>query len=374
VVCDLREENWPSMDLVADMLLDSLRTAHAAVRADRICPPMRRRLSRLPLLRRSRAADVADRLLFRYRDYARHLRGRAGAFDLFHVCDHSYAHLVDVLPAERTGVFCHDVEAFRCLFEGRERERRPRWFRALMRRTLRGLQKAAVVFHSTRAVREQIERHGLLDPSRLVHAPYGFAAEFTPAPPPGPSASDPAADVTARPGDAPFLLHVGSCFPRKRVDVLIDVFAGVRERFPELRLVQVGGTWEGGQPEHLRRRGVEAAVLQVRGLERTALAALYRRARLVLLTSEAEGFGLPVIEALACGAAVVASDLPVLREVGGEAVVYRPVADVPAWVEAVGRILADPAAAPDRARRLARAGLYSWDAHARTILAAYQQL
>jgi hypothetical protein len=70
----------------------------------------------------------------------------------------------------------------------------------------------------------------------------------------------------------------------------------------------------------------------------------------------------------------VASDLPVLREVGGEAVVYRPVADVPAWVEAVGRILADPSAAPDRARRLARAGLYSWDAHARTILGAYQQL
>ena len=54
--------------------------------------------------------------------------------------------------------------------------------------------------------------------------------------------------------------------------------------------------------------------------DRATLAAIYRRASLVLVPSEAEGFGLPVAEALACGVPLLASDIPVLREVGGDAV------------------------------------------------------
>ena len=82
------------------------------------------------------------------------------------------------------------------------------------------------------------------------------------------------------------------------------------------------------------------------GLTRAELAEVYRRAAVVLVPSEAEGFGLPVIEALACGAAVVASDIPALREAGGPAAVYAPVGDVGAWADAVAKVLADPAAAP----------------------------
>jgi glycosyltransferase involved in cell wall biosynthesis len=62
-------------------------------------------------------------------------------------------------------------------------------------------------------------------------------------------------------------------------------------------------------------------------LTRLEVADWYRRSDVVLITSEAEGFGLPVIEALACGASVVASDIPVLRETGGGFVKYAPVGD-----------------------------------------------
>jgi len=74
-------------------------------------------------------------------------------------------------------------------------------------------------------------------------------------------------------------------------------------------------------------------------LERDLLAATYRNATLLLHTAESEGFGLPVVEAMACGCPVVASDLPVLREVGGSAATYCAVADVPAWSGAVVRLL-----------------------------------
>jgi glycosyltransferase involved in cell wall biosynthesis len=215
-------------------------------------------------------------------------------------------------------------------------------------------------------VRRQIEHHGLIDPARLVHAPNGVAPEFQP---------DGAHDDALLPlecKEVPFLLHVGSTIPRKRIDVLLELFARVYAGRPELRLVQVGGEWTAEQRQQIERLGLASAVHQRRNLSRSELAALYRRARMLLLPSEAEGFGLPVIEALACGQGVVASDLPVLREVGGEAVVYRGVADIPGWEETVNRLLDHPEQLPSRESRLAQAACYSWQRQAQTILHAYQ--
>jgi glycosyltransferase involved in cell wall biosynthesis len=368
------------MDLFAEMLLAEARPRReGGVRAEGLCPPFRRRFSRIPWLGRRRTAFNADRLFNRLWDYPRFLRRRAAEFDLFHVCDHSYAQLVHALPADRSGVYCHDLDTFRCLLEP-AREPRPRWFRAAARRVLSGLQKAALVFYSTGWVREQIEAHGLIDPGRLVHAPPGVAPEFTACPSPlSPSEGergegpDKAAPFPA-PSGRPFLLHVGSCIPRKRIDVLLSVFAMVRQRFADLVLVQIGGRWTEAQQEQIERLGIGPAVLQARGLARDRLAALYRRAAVVLQPSEAEGFGLPLAEALACGAIVVASDLPVLREVGGPAAVYCPVGDIPGWAAAASEAIAAPESAPPRAARLAQARRYSWSAHADAVLSAYRRL
>jgi glycosyltransferase involved in cell wall biosynthesis len=351
------------MDLCAEMLLAALQQRHAGrLRATRFCPPFRRRLGRLPLVGSHRWSQNADRLINRFWDYPGHLRRQARTFDVFHLCDHSYAQLIHELPARRTGVLCHDLDTFRCLLEPR-REPRPSWFRRMAACVLDGLRKAAVVFTVSERTRREIERYHLVDPARLVLAPNGVAPEFIP-------------DLESNgvPESRPYLLHVGSCIPRKRIDVLLDVFAGVRGRFPDLRLIQVGGAWTGEQREQIERLGLGDAVSQQRGLDRREIATLYRGAALVLQPSEAEGFGLPVLEALACGAVVVASDLPVLREVGGDAVIYCPVADVPAWVETVGRVLNDPTAAPPRTVRLARAQRYSWAAQAEVMVDAYERL
>ena len=94
----------------------------------------------------------------------------------------------------------------------------------------------------------------------------------------------------------------------------------------------------------------------------------------MLIPSEAEGFGLPVIEALACGSAVVASDIPAMREASGPAAAFVPVVDVGAWSDLVAKLLTDPASAPSRAVRLAWAARFSWAAHAETIARAYHRL
>jgi len=111
-------------------------------------------------------------------------------------------------------------------------------------------------------------------------------------------------------------------------------------------------------------------------LDRSTLAAVYRRSALVLLPSEREGFGLPLLEALACGTPIIASDIEPLREVGADAVAYCDPEDVRAWTEAVLRILAE-----DRGRLLARrdagiarAASFSWSRYAADVVALYARI
>ena len=119
VVSDLREEHWPSMDLVAEVLVSGLEAGgDRAVDPFHLCPPMTRRLTRVPWLGRRALLNTTDRVINRYWDYPRWLRGQIDRFDLFHIVDHSYAHLASTLPAGRSIVMCHDVDAFAGVLPG----------------------------------------------------------------------------------------------------------------------------------------------------------------------------------------------------------------------------------------------------------------
>ena len=365
VLPDFPDEGWASMDLCAEMLLANLPTSVTGIRA---IPPYRRRFTRLPGVGRSRFAVNADRLANRYFAYPRFARSLREA-DAYHVVDHSYAHLVRELPAGRTGVYCHDLDAFRCLLEP-QAEPRPRWFRSLMRRVLSGMQSASVVLATSRTTHAQILQLGLIDPAKLIEAPLGVAPEFhehSPAEPIRLSALD---ALNGR----PWLLHVGSTIPRKRIDLLLEMFALARREIPELHLVKVGGEWTPGQREQIDRLGVASDITHLVGLPRSELAEVYRRATVVLIPSEAEGFGLPVIEALACGAPVVASDISALREAGGTAATYRPVGDLPAWVQAIVDTIRGDTTVTAKPDRLAWASRFRWQTHAATVAEAYAKL
>jgi glycosyltransferase involved in cell wall biosynthesis len=375
VVCDLREENWHSMNLVADVLLAETAGGARGVETVRVCPPMRRRFSRAGT---NGWRFNADRLANRFWDYPRHLRALPGRFDLFHVLDHSYAQLVHHLPPGRTVVTCHDLDAFRCLLEP-EAEPRPLLFRAMARRVLGGFRKAARVLCVSEATRDQMLAHRLVPAERLTVIPNGVHPAFTPAP--EPRAEGEAARLLgpAREG-ALEILHVGSAVPRKRLDVLLRVFRELRRDFPRARLVRVGGAFTPAQDALADELKLSDAVVVLPYLEPELLAAVYRRAALVLQPSEREGFGLPVVEALACATPVVASDLPVLREVGGDdAVAYCPVGDVSAWAAAAARLLRERAQNPQtfaarRAAAAARAARFTRHEHAARTVALYREV
>jgi len=377
VVCDLIEENWLSMDLVADMLLRYL-SGENFPGVDAMC--IRPRMARRFTARRLPSAGVAfnvDRIVNRYWDYPRFLRRHGESADVFHIVDHSYAQLVLELPSRRTLVTCHDVDTFRSLVEP-GKEPRSFAFRAMVRRTLRGLRRAALVVCPTGATRDALIAYNLVPAERLRVVPLGAHPACRPEP-------DPLADLElssilgeADPNDVD-LLHVGSTIPRKRIDLLLALFARVKQQCPRARLLRVGGSFTAEQESLLDAFQLRQSVIVLPYLERHVLAALYRRVALAVLPSEREGFGLPLLEAMSCGTPVVASDLPALREVGGNVTTYRAVCDIDGWTDAVLELITERREHPARwaARRrdiLGRARNFSWERYTHRMVELYQEI
>ena len=194
---------------------------------------------------------------------------------------------------------CHDVDAFAGVLPGAAPPSVVS--RAMGRRLLTGLRAAARVVCGSRATRDALLAHGLV--RRIARGGRALRA-CTPRLPPEPdrpAESEAARWCGPRADGALDILHVGSTIPRKRIDVLLEVFAGVRRRHPAARLLRVGGPLTAAQAQQAERLGVAGAIVSLPFLDRRTLAAVYRRAALVLQPSEREGFGLPVAEALACG-------------------------------------------------------------------------
>ncbi len=176
VVADYREEGWHSMDLVAEMLGRWIPGAGGGdVRAEVLRPPFHRRLSW-----NGNAPSVRDRVINRYWDYPRWLRCQVARFDVFHVADHSYAHLVHVLPAQRTVVSCHDVDAFLPFASGEDR-RKSQLPIFLSRRSFTGLQRAAAILCISESTRSALNTLPGIDAARSRVVPLGVDSSFTPA-------------------------------------------------------------------------------------------------------------------------------------------------------------------------------------------------
>lgn len=214
---------------------------------------------------------------------------------------------------------------------------------------------AAAILTPSEAVRREIVAAGLAPPARVRavhHGPGGLLAD-------GGTAG---ADRARPPGWAPerYALFVGTLEPRKGIATLLDAWRRLRRRPPPATGAAVPDLVLAGAPGWVDRalaRRLEAGVAEgwlhrpgyVAGPE---LAGLYRGAALVVQPSLYEGFGLPLLEAMAAGAPVVASDLPVFREVAGEAALYAPPQRDALWAERISELLARP----DLAARLVERG------------------
>ena len=169
------------------------------------------------------------------------------------------------------------------------------------------------------------------------------------------------------PADTPYVLFIGTVEPRKGLDVLLPAMNRHEAGGTDLVLVGARGWGEQDAAALASAAGLDAARLHLLGrVDDADLGAVLAGAAALALPSRAEGFGLPLVEAMAAGVPTVHTDIEVLREVGGGAGIAVPVGNAEALAEALGRVLADPALA-DRMRVAGRAVAagYSWAAAAR---------
>lgn len=245
-------------------------------------------------------------------------------------------------------------------------EHRPQDYPPLTRRRLQWAVRSQV--HGARVVltvsdhaRSDLLRTYRLDPSRVFTVPNANL----PAPPVSERAlADARSDLRVRGVDGPFLLYLGNLHPRKNVGTIIEAFARARSDGGDLdghRLVIAGGRWWGtGEEEVARRLAPEGSVLFLGRVDETEREVLLRDASALCYVSLFEGFGLPPLEAMARGTAVIASDRTSVPEVVGDAAEVVDPLDVEAVAAAMRRIVTDEDRVAElRERGLRRAAHYS---------------
>jgi glycosyltransferase involved in cell wall biosynthesis len=169
-----------------------------------------------------------------------------------------------------------------------------------------------------------------------------------------------------------YMLHVGVHRPHKNVTVLVRALAELRATDPDLHLVLVGSDDErfpDPVPALVRRLGVGDRVHVVGSISEELLPAVFKDAAVFTFPSLIEGFGLPVLEAMAAGVPVVGSRTPAVAEVAGDAAILVPPTDERAWSDAIGRVLRD-AALREQLRDLGRCRVaaHSWASSAHALL------
>lgn len=216
---------------------------------------------------------------------------------------------------------------------------------------------------------EVIELLGLPE-DRVVAIPLGCAERFAP------RAIDREALRRELGIAGPYVLCVGTLEPRKNLATVLRVFQRVSLDVPDAELVIAGGRgWRNRAFEEELGRGRVSERLRVTGfVSDERLAELYAGAACFLYPSLGEGFGLPPLEAMACGAPVVASDRPALDEVCGDTALIAPPQDVDALAAHVVAVLSDGALA-ERMRKagIARAGRFTWDVAAAATEQVYRE-
>jgi glycosyltransferase involved in cell wall biosynthesis len=241
-----------------------------------------------------------------------------------------------------------------------------RWHRAMAARVAA---EADALVVPTQAVADDLAAVLRL-PARVVVSGAGVAAGLR----------EPA-DAAARRdrlgvADGDYLLTVATLEPRKGLDVLLAAIAEAPAGLPPLVVVGQPG-WGDVQPEAMARElGLAEGAVRVLGrIPDPDLAAVLAGATALVAPSRAEGFGLPVLEAMAAGVPVISSDAPALVEVGGGATVLTPVGDAAALSAALHDVVAD-AAGRSRLRELGtrRAAHFSWDRVAGRLWELYADL
>jgi glycosyltransferase involved in cell wall biosynthesis len=243
----------------------------------------------------------------------------------------------------------------------------------------RSMQKAAAIVAVSESTRRDILRFYKTLPKEKVHVVLEAAGKQFQIPDGGQETARAAANKALDLDDKPYLLAVGVLQPRKNLALLLDAFALLKlgPHPPPHRLIIAGKRgWLDETDAQLAAlpEAVTQAIVLAGYVADADLPILYGGADALCYPSRYEGFGLPPLEAMACGCPVLCSRSSSLPEVVGDAGILLPAEDSSAWAHALETLLSSPAVqARWRERGPERAALFSWEKAARETLEVYER-
>ncbi len=235
------------------------------------------------------------------------------------------------------------------------------------------VKRADMVLTDSQNSRIDLIRYLNLPEDKIRVVACGVNGNFKPVPD-----SPERAQILARYGiTSPYLLYIGGITPRKNISGLLEAYAQLRLRHPDLNLV-IGGKrqWQAGEIDTtFKRLGLENLVHFTGYVADEDLPALYSAAELFVFPSLYEGFGLPPLEAMACGTPVVTTNVSSLPEVVGDAALLVDPRYNKSLVEAIERGLNNKVLRAElRQKGLERAALFSWEKAASQTMKIYQEI
>ena len=240
----------------------------------------------------------------------------------FHICDHSNAVYIDHLPKNTTLITCHDVLAIRGAFGDKsafcDASKAGVVLQKWILRSLLKAHKIATVSQTTLDQLKELSNGKSLPQAKWQVVLNAFNEPFYELP------KEEALNIIDAAGlhlDVGFILHVGSDLPRKNRKLLIKLLNQVKDEWYG-SLVLAGQAPDYHLKSLINYYGLENRVVSVVNPDFKLLQALYSTCDAFVFPSYSEGFGWPVIEAMACGACVIASNHPAIMEVGADAALY----------------------------------------------------
>jgi glycosyltransferase involved in cell wall biosynthesis len=352
---DLPSESWWSMERYADELAACLpRTPPSPDVISYVLPSPIRGSGRLSVL-----------LTQAWRSTAYPLAAARRQGDINHVIDHSYAHLVHMLDQRRTVVTCHDLAPLAL----RPLNTRRGLSTLLWDWSFTGMLKSAHIICDSLFTAAELARLANYPVEHTTVVPLGVDRAFRPIS--DRNMLDTLREQYQLSPERSIILHVGHCAARKNINRLIEALGIVRRHGAAFHFVQIGGQFTLAQRDLIHRNELNGQILQIL-YQSKELPAWYNLANVFVFPSTYEGFGLPVLEAMACGTPVVCSRSASLPEVAGNAALYADAADAASIADALLSVLQSPVIHAElQLKGRERALAFTWQQTARQVVESY---
>ena len=294
--------------------------------------------------------------------------------DIFHIIDHSNAHVAYWLKQKdcAIAVTCHDLVQFVYPEILKDQARFPAFSMASWKYSVGGMKHADRIIAVSSNTAKDVAHMLSIAPEQISVVPNGVEPYFRPLP------ATEVMEIRQRyegTAEAFCLLNVGSTHQRKNIPTILKALVILRDRDFPVKLWKVGDEFTAEQTAFIRSHNLEPIITFIGKPDKATLRKLYNAADALIAPSLYEGFGLTILEAMACGTPVISANVSSLPEVAGDAAILVDPLDVEAIVEAICRLQDNLEYRTILSRKgVEQAKQFTWEDSAKRTAQVYEKL